>query len=79
MSEGQNVNWYAADNPKFSLTTEGSLKIEFGIPLVGDDLPHVRLGILIAPEKVRILRQGLVQSETIQETLAAKPPTQSSH
>jgi hypothetical protein len=66
-----------AVTPKFGLSTEGALMIEYGAEV---QLPiPVRLGLLIPAEEVENLRRALEATKTIQETLSAKKSDQGAH
>jgi hypothetical protein len=80
------TQWLSAGRPlEFGLTTEGELTVEWELvlpqsPLLSQtELPRSRLGIVIPAEEVKILRRCLEETQTIQETLSAKEPTQGAH
>jgi len=66
------------------ITIDAKPPFTFGIGLqgeviVGFSLSGLPAHIVIPSTELETLRNGLEQSRTIQETLAAKPPTQSTH
>ncbi len=74
--------WFEVQRPiSFALTTKGELTVEWGHFVVpgSPDSPVVRMGFVIPAEEVQTLRQCLVESQTIQETLSAKEPEQGAH
>lgn len=75
------TNWWDAEPPfKLALTTEGELTVEWGLsPAPALRMPQLRFGIVIPAEQVKILKRRLQESETIRDTLSAKPPTQGPH
>jgi hypothetical protein len=81
------VQWFTAGPPiQFGLTVTGDLTVEWGLPLEqipshlrNVELPAIRLGVVIPAEQVKILRQCLEVTQTIQETLSAKEPEQGAH
>jgi len=63
---------------QFGLGLEGELIISW----ITGHLPNgepLRMHVSIPPADVKILRQGLNEAQTIQEVLAAKPPTGTRH
>jgi hypothetical protein len=73
------TQWLAVQSPvEFALTTTGALTIEF-VVMVPPGIPANRIGIEVPPEEVKILQRNLEKSQTIQETLTAKPPAQGAH
>lgn len=71
-------HWFYAQRPiAFGLTAEGGLLIEFDVEAAPGTMAH--LGLHIPLEELKALRRGLELTETIRETLAAKPPAQGAH
>lgn len=71
-------SWFYAQPPiAFSLTPEGALWIEFDMAVHG--APPAHLGLHIPAEELEALRKGLEMTQTIRETLSAKPPAQGAH
>jgi hypothetical protein len=73
------TTWWDAQGPfSFALTTEGALTVVWGHHTIQGG-PQLRMGIVIPPEEVKILRWGLQETETTQETLSARRPTPGAH
>lgn len=76
----QVVSWLIAQSPvSFGLTTEGDLQIEYGLSTGLPGAADVRMGLVIPAAELESLRRGLEATETIRETLSAKPSGSGPH
>lgn len=72
------------ENQTNGFTLDAKPPFTFGIGLqgelvVGFYLQGIPAYVVIPASELKTLRNGLDQSKAIQETLSAKPPTQSTH
>ena len=73
------TKWIDARPPfRFALTEGGALTVEWAYP-VAPGIDPLRMGVVVPPEEVKNLVRGLQQSQTIRETLTARPPSQGAH
>lgn len=83
MSDDGHIQYIDIQHPAqgpvdFYLTPEGALGLAWIDPRSFSTAP-VRVHVLVPASEVQKLRRCLEESSEIQETLAAKPPTQSKH
>jgi hypothetical protein len=72
--------WLPAEAPfRFGLTPEGNLWIEFELRFGAPENETTPMGIVIPQDDLKALRVGLGLTQSIEQTLSAKPSPQGPH